>query len=140
MLRDINDPSTSTLALQIQHKLGALSGLVSHLTEIRDYLQNVVDGKLPVNNQISYNLQDIFNLLPNLNAEELVKSMLVKTNDIHLTVYLSSLVRSVIALHNLLNNKIKYKDLDQILDRSAGIEANSAAKDVSVPVAETKKQ
>jgi 26S proteasome regulatory subunit N8 len=126
LLRDINDPSTSSLALQIQQKLNSLSGLVSHLIEIRDYLQNVLDGRLPINNQISYNLQDIFNLLPNLNVEILVKAMLVKTNDMHLAVYLSSLVRSVIALHNLLNNKIKYKDLDQILDRSAGIEATSS--------------
>lgn len=117
---------------------------MAHLTEIRDYLQNVLDGKLPINNQISYNLQDIFNLLPNLNVEELVKSMLVKTNDMHLAIYLSSLVRSVIALHNLLNNKIKYKDLDQILDRSAGIEASkeAAPKEKETPTVstETKKQ
>lgn len=81
-----------------------------------------IDGKLPVNNQISYNLQDIFNLLPNLNIEELVKSMLIKTNDLYLVIYLSSLIRSIIALHNLLSNKIKYKDLDSILDKSAGVE------------------
>ena len=48
--------------------------------------------------------------------------MVVKTNDMHLVIYLSSLVRSVIALHGLLNNKIKYKDVDDVLDRSAGVE------------------
>lgn len=48
--------------------------------------------------------------------------MVVKTNDMHLVIYLSSLVRSVIALHALLNNKIKYKDVDDVLDRSAGVE------------------
>lgn len=51
-----------------------------------------------------------------------MKSMVVKTNDMHLVIYLSSLVRSVIALHGLLNNKIKYKDVDDVLDRSAGVE------------------
>lgn len=31
----------------------------------------------------------------------------VKTNDMMLVIYLSSLIRSVIALHNLINNKVR---------------------------------
>jgi 26S proteasome regulatory subunit N8 len=69
LLRDINDPSTSTLANQIKHKMAALSGLRERLEEVKVYLARVLAGTLPVNNQIVYNLQDIFNLLPNLNAE-----------------------------------------------------------------------
>jgi 26S proteasome regulatory subunit N8 len=69
LLRDINDPSTSTLANQIKHKMAALSGLRERLEEVKLYLARVLAGTLPVNNQIVYNLQDIFNLLPNLNAE-----------------------------------------------------------------------
>lgn len=122
LLRDINDSSTSTLALQIKQKINGLTGLASKLVEIRDYLEKVIDGRIPINNQITYNLQNIFNLLPNLNVDELIKSMVVKTNDMHLVMYLSSLVRSVIALHALLNNKIKFKDIDDVLDRSAGVE------------------
>jgi 26S proteasome regulatory subunit N8 len=122
LLRDINDPSTSTLALQIKQKINGLTGLARRLVEIRDYLEKIISGRIPINNQITYNLQNIFNLLPNLNMDELVKSMVVKTNDMHLVIYLSSLVRSVIALHGLLNNKIKYKDVDDVLDRSAGVE------------------
>lgn len=128
MLRDINDPSTSTLALQIKEKIKGLSGLVTRLTEIREYLRRTIDGTIPVSNQILYNLQDIFNLLPNLNVEELVKSMLVKSNDMYLVIYLSSLVRSIIALHDMLNNKIKYRDLDEVLDRSAGVETTTVPK------------
>lgn len=30
----------------------------------------------------------------------------VKTNDMMLVIYLSSLIRSVVALHNLINNKV----------------------------------
>lgn len=119
LLRDINDPTTSTLAVQIQQKVNGLNGLLSRLQEIQAYLENVVSGRLPINNQISYNLQDIFNLLPNLNVEELVRSMLVKTNDMHLVMYISSLIRSIVALHSLLSNKIKYKDLDDLLDNEA---------------------
>ena len=122
LLRDINDPTTSTLAMQIRQKVSGLSGLVGRLEEIRAYLLNVISGRLPPNNHILYNLQNIFNLLPNLNVEVLVRSMQVKTNDIHMAIYVSSLVRSVLALHSLLNNKIKFKDVDDVLDRSAGVE------------------
>jgi 26S proteasome regulatory subunit N8 len=121
LLRDINDPSTSTLAMQIKAKTKGLAGLVERLAEIKTYLQAVVEGKVPVNHQIVYGLQDIFNLLPNLNVEALIKSLLVKTNDIHHAIYISSLVRSVIGLHKLLTNKIAYADVDDVLDRSAGV-------------------
>jgi 26S proteasome regulatory subunit N8 len=49
--------------------MAALSGLRERLEEVQVYLARVLAGTLPVNNQIVYNLQDIFNLLPNLNAE-----------------------------------------------------------------------
>ncbi|XP_073129603.1 uncharacterized protein [Henckelia pumila] len=47
--------------------------------------------------------EDVFNLLPNLNVSELIKAFAVKTNDMMLVIYLSSLIRSVLALHNLIN-------------------------------------
>lgn len=131
LLRDINDPTTSTLALQIKHKLNGLSGLLDRLQEMKGYLENVLSGRIPVNNQIIYNFQDMFNLIPNLNVKELVKSMTVCTNDIHLVLYVSSLVRSIIALHDLLANKMKYKDMDAVLDRSAGVESTAEKKDVA---------
>ena len=112
LIRDINDPSTSVLALEIHQKISSLSSLVAKLLEIKTYLDNVLNNKLPVNNKILYNLQDIINLLPNLNVDELVKSMMIKSNDQYLIVYISSLIRSVLALHDLLSNKIKYKDID----------------------------
>ena len=62
---------------------------------------------MSANNKIMYNIQTIFNLLPNLNVPDLVTSMLVKTNDMHLVVYVSSLIRSVVALHDLVNNRIR---------------------------------
>lgn len=37
---------------QIKHKLSALSGLKAKLEEMQTYLKNVLDGKLPVNNQV----------------------------------------------------------------------------------------
>ena len=47
----------------------------------------------------------MFNLLPNLNMEELSRAFSVKTNDMMLVIYTSALIRSVLALHNLIGNK-----------------------------------
>ena len=55
----------------------------------------------------------MFNLLPNLSLEEFVKSLSVKTNDQMLVVYVASLVRAVIALHNLINNKVANRDAER---------------------------
>ncbi|WZY80081.1 hypothetical protein YC2023_026465 [Brassica napus] len=60
--------------------------------------------------------EDVFNLLPNLNVNELVKAFSVKTNDMMLVIYLSSLIRSVIALHNLINNKLLNKEHEKAED------------------------
>lgn len=107
LLRDIKDNAVGTLSTRVNNQLNSVKGLQTRLEDIRDYLQKVVAGQLPVNHQIIYNLQDIFNLLPNLQTQEMVKSFSVKTNDQLLVIYLSSLIRAVIALHNLINNKIE---------------------------------
>ncbi|KAM0929703.1 hypothetical protein ACQ4PT_001442 [Festuca glaucescens] len=60
--------------------------------------------------------EDVFNLLPNLNVNELIKAFAVKTNDMMLVIYLSSLIRSVIALHNLINNKMLNKEHEKVED------------------------
>ncbi len=111
LLRDINDPTISTVANLVHAKMSGLATLTSKLVEMKDYLQDVVDGKIKkVNQEIIANMQTVLNLLPNLNVEELVRAVLVKTNDLHMVIYLSSLIRSVIALHDLVNNKIRYNE------------------------------
>jgi 26S proteasome regulatory subunit N8 len=116
LLRDVKDATISTLATEVGGKLVALKGLEARLKEIHAYLELVVEGRLPLNHEILYHLQDVFNLLPNLNVHELVKSFAVKTNDMMLVIYLSSLIRSVIALHNLINNKMLNKEHERIAD------------------------
>merc|ERR1711907_866615 len=44
--------------------------------------------------------------------QEMVKSFAVKTNDMTLAIYLSSMVRSIIALHNMIDNKIENKNAE----------------------------
>ena len=89
-------------------------------------MQKVLDGELPVNHAILGNLQDVFNLLPNLATAktssqvngsasdsiqfentELARAMSVKTNDQLMTIYISSLIRAITAFHDLIDNKIE---------------------------------
>ncbi|XP_021848400.1 26S proteasome non-ATPase regulatory subunit 7 homolog A [Spinacia oleracea] len=116
LLRDVKDTTVSTLATEVIGKLAALKGLNARLREIRGYLELVIEGKLPLNHEILYHLQDVFNLFPNLSVLELVKAFAVKTNDMMLVIYLSSLIRSVIALHNLINNKMLNKEHEKSED------------------------
>ncbi|CAA2934547.1 26S proteasome non-ATPase regulatory subunit 7 homolog A [Olea europaea subsp. europaea] len=125
LLRDVKDTTVSTLATEVTGKLTALKGLDARLKEICSYLDLVIEGRLPLNHEILYHLQDVFNLLPNLSVSELIKSFAVKTNDMMLVIYLSSLIRSVIALHNLINNKMLNKEHEKAED----------AKPVVVPTA-----
>ncbi|TYG74136.1 hypothetical protein ES288_D04G158800v1 [Gossypium darwinii] len=109
LLRDVKDTTISTLA-----------------TEIRGYLDLVIDEKLPLNHEILYHLQDVFNLLPNLNVNDLIKAFAVQTNDMMLVIYLLSLIRSVIALHNLINNKMLNKEHEKAEDaKPATVQAAS---------------
>merc|ERR1712193_98142 len=90
------------------------------------YLEQVAEGKLPMNHQITYLLQDIFNLVPDLTCESFVKSINVNTNDQMLVIYAASLIRSVIALHNLINNKLTNKEAER--KEAGGTSKDSAAK------------
>jgi len=110
LLRDINDPTVSTVANLVKAKLSGLSTLTEKLVEMKDYLTAVSNGTMKPNSEIIANMQAIVNLLPNLNVEELVRSMLVKNNDMHMVIYLSALIRCVIALHDLVLNKIAYNE------------------------------
>jgi 26S proteasome regulatory subunit N8 len=125
LLRDIRDVAVGTLSTRITNQLQSLQGLHLRLRDIGQYLQKVLDGTLPVNHAILGNLQDVFNLLPNLstpkasshipngvdapvqNNSELAHAMSVKTNDQLMAIYLSSLIRAITAFHDLIENKIQ---------------------------------
>ncbi|KAF7868324.1 hypothetical protein EAF04_004856 [Stromatinia cepivora] len=125
LLRDIRDVAVGTLSTRITNQVQSLQGLHARLRDISQYLQNVLDGTLPVNHAILGNLQDVFNLLPNLstpkasshipngadapvkNNSELAHAMSIKTNDQLMAIYLSSLIRAITAFHDLIENKIQ---------------------------------
>jgi len=113
LLRDIKDTTVGTLSQRVTNQLMGLKGLHSQIKDVNSYLDQVIQGKLPVNHQIVYHLQDIFNLLPDVTLSEFVRSMYVKTNDQLLVVYVAALIRSTLALHNLINNKITNRDAEK---------------------------
>ena len=112
-LRDVKDVNLSTLSSQVGEMVVGLRGLKSKLGEMQAYLEAVVAGKLPVDNDIMRNMQDMFNLLPNLNVAELSKSFAMESNDMMMVVYLSSLINSVLALHNLIENREERKQREK---------------------------
>ncbi|PSC68372.1 26S proteasome non-ATPase regulatory subunit 7-like protein A-like [Micractinium conductrix] len=132
LLRDVKDASISTLSSEVGDMVTGLRGLRSRLLEIQEYLEAVVGGKLPVSHDIMRNLQDIFNLLPNLNASELSQSFAVESNDMMLALYLASLTRSVLALHDLIDNKAQrryYEKERQTKDETAKAEKEKKEKE-----------
>ncbi len=91
-----------------------------------------------MNHQILYQLQDIFNLLPNLNLEVFTRSFAVKTNDQLLVVYIASLVRSVIALHTLIENKVSNREAEKQEKEGDKKKDDSKAKKESTKEGENK--
>lgn len=128
LLRDIRDQAAGTLLLKVTQTYQSLLGLHQKLREIANYLDKVYHNKLPINHVILGKLQNVFNLLPNLANKEdsepasttvkdeselnpLATAFTVKTNDELMMVYVSTLVRAIIAFHDLIENKIENKKL-----------------------------
>ena len=135
LLRDIRDVAVGTLSTRITSQLQSLQGLHLRLRDIGQYLQKVINKELPVNHAILGNLQDVFNLLPNLSNPtatpseakagegseridntELARAMSVKTNDQLMAIYLSSLIRAITAFHDLIENKIQNRQQQEEKD------------------------
>ncbi|XP_075249763.1 26S proteasome non-ATPase regulatory subunit 7-like [Convolutriloba macropyga] len=113
LLRDIRQKMHGTLSQRVTFQVGGLKGLSKNLKDIEHYLDAVVKGELPIHHQIVYELQNVLNLLPDVNFGEFVKSYEVQTNDEMAVVYLGTVIRTIVALHNLLNNKIHNRQLEE---------------------------
>jgi len=57
LLRDIKDTSVGSLAQRITNQLLGLKGLKEQVLDIKQYLEQIARGDLPVNNGIIYQLQ-----------------------------------------------------------------------------------
>lgn len=133
LLRDIRDQAAGNLSLKVTESYQSLLGLHQKLREIASYLDKVYQKKLPMNHSILGKLQNVFNLVPNLtyggesseksglnktdsiedSTNPLATAFTVKTNDELMMVYISTLVRSIIAFHDLIENKLENKKLNE---------------------------
>lgn len=146
LLRDIRDQAAGTLSLRVTESYQSLLGLHQKLREIAAYLEKVYERKLPMNHSILGKLQNVLNLLPNLtygneqideifshgaadNVEDssnpLATAFTVKTNDQLMLIYISTLVRSIVAFHDLIDNKLENKKLNEKSADPVGSEKES---------------
>ncbi|KAL0250750.1 26S proteasome regulatory subunit N8 [Cryptococcus gattii Ru294] len=136
LLRDISSSSsapssslltTQSLSTRVASQLQSLRGLHARLHEIGEYLEAVRSGKMPVNHQVVYQLQEIMGLLPQLGGDvELGKAFRMGVNDQSLVVFLSSMIRTVLALHDLIENRIQNAQQDIEDAKSPAEKANEA--------------
>lgn len=104
----------------------------------------MLDKELPVNHVILGNLQDVFNLLPNLGTaptkngpsptgfddnSDLARAMSIKTNDQLMAIYLSSLIRAITAFHDLIENKIQNRQQQEEKDAGVGDKEKEGEKE-----------
>merc|ERR1711970_682731 len=113
LCRDVFNNTQGTLSARIAGQIKGLKGFGQKLEQIGKYLNDVAAGKLPMNYKIIYGLQDIFNLLPDVTGIEFNQAMQQVSNDQMLIVYLASMVKSVIALHNLIDNKLDMNEKER---------------------------
>ncbi|BFU25086.1 26S proteasome non-ATPase regulatory subunit, putative [Entamoeba histolytica HM-1:IMSS-B] len=117
LLRDLQKPTGTVLKHEVELKMDSLRALDDKIKLMRNYLELVESGKIPVNQKIIQNIQDIFNLSPNI--EKYTQQFAVNTNDVMVTIYLSQLVKSVLAVHDLIRNKNDYEiKLKQLHDNN----------------------
>ena len=77
LISNVQDTTVGTLSQRITDQLMGLKGLNQKLADMKCYLEKVAAGELPMNHEITYQLQDIFNLLPDVTNPCFVKSLQV---------------------------------------------------------------
>lgn len=159
LLRDVRDQAAGGLSIRLTNQLKSLKGLQSKLKDVVEYLDKVINKELPINHTILGKLQDVFNLLPNLGTPDddeidvenhdrinisnnLQKALTVKTNDELMIIYISNLVRSIIAFDDLIENKIQNKKIQEqrVKDKQSKVsdDSESGDKEATAPLIQQK--
>ena len=131
LLRDIpSRGGQGTVSERIENKERALRSLQSKLLEVKAYLVNVVEGRLPANQRVLDAIQDMFNMLPKVtDVRQYTRAFAVESNDMLAAVYVGALTRAVIGLHELILNKYEYRDAERKMDKEDAKKAGKEDKD-----------
>ncbi len=127
LVRDLKDGAVSNLSMAVTTKTASLRALSKQLGELEGYLEAVSTGRLPPNQQIIAAAQDMFNLLPEVHSAGANLALTLKTNDQLAMIYLGSLCRAVIALDELIKNKLK-DAATEASNHFNGINSNGSGK------------
>nr|CAD2171424.1 unnamed protein product [Meloidogyne enterolobii] len=106
LLRDIKNSTAGTLSQRITNQFLGLVGFQHQLAKMALYAKRVVNKELPVNHSIIYHFQEILNLLPDVLSPDFVDAHNSMSNDQAMRIYLGNLARTVIALDDLIDNKL----------------------------------
>jgi 26S proteasome regulatory subunit N8 len=121
------------LAENINDKLQSMSILSDKLLFISDYLQDIISQyysnpqSFKFDHEILGSIQSMMSLLPN--TTEIMSGLVnfEQMNDQHFSIYIGSLIRAVLALHDVTMNMIQYKeDEEDTGKQKEGVVASTA--------------
>lgn len=122
LLRDLKNTSISSLITQISDTINSCKILVSKLKESKNYFSDIIEDRIPPNHTIISILQDIFNLLPDFSEPEVIRAFSNRYADMILTIYGMSCLRSVLSMHDLVNNFSENKKTFEASMRSCNVD------------------
>lgn len=119
LVREIKDLNMDSLKNKLDNKIKSLASLDSKIATIVTYLQDVAEGSKRGDRQIIQTLQEIMSKLPKLVNEDLKKIMSSEMNNNYINIYVSGVLKNVVNIHNLLNNRIKaLEDRKELIEAS----------------------
>jgi 26S proteasome regulatory subunit N8 len=102
LLSGMNNARDDEVLNQITCKLQSFKCLIYRLKEVQAYLDLVARGKIRVNQKILCVLQDILYILSNMKSRQFVKAANKRMISTMMMMYLSIMIRSVLALRRFL--------------------------------------
>ncbi len=114
LLRDMKTAAADTaadLTFLVDERMNGVKLLTAEIEKISKYLEDVLSGKLPINHKILKTLQNVLSSLGDKFSQhpELKKTLNLENNDASLAMYVGALLRTTVALHNLIDNKLKLR-------------------------------
>ena len=107
LIRELRDLNMDTLQHQLSAKVQSLVALKDKVLRIAEYLESAAVSRKKMDQQIMFALQRIISLLPKVLSPEMKRAMASRVNENYLALYVSGIVKSVVAIHSLLNNRIR---------------------------------
>ena len=114
LIRELKDLNMDSLQSKLQNKVQSLVALRDKIKTISNYLEETASSRRKPDQQILFALQTIIAKLPKVLNKEMKIALAARVNENYLNLYVSGIVKSVISIHNLLNNRIRpLEDLEE---------------------------